>query len=244
MAIVGRVSDMGFTQVPGNNTTVPYSKWTYVQVVSLVAGVNVLTNLVAAKDVPVGQAFLGNLNYFRPIDAYAIDKTLDSDAEPLPMGVGVKLVNDWGAASGGTIQASDGYVSIGVIMFDKNGQLTSQEFSISAYGFIGATNQMNQLPGTPNNYPIWTANNTAPSSETSPTYAMAPGVQSQFGLVLFQRDAYQSQGFTNADPTYTSTSNTSYSTGSPSEKQADTWLDQNATPLLINRYNGTLVKGE
>ena len=28
------------------------------------------------------------------------------------------------------------------------------------------------------------------------------------------------------------------------EAREERWLDQNATPVLINRYNGTLIRGE
>jgi type II secretory pathway pseudopilin PulG len=246
MAIVQREIDAGFVEV-GRSTITPtfYPKWTYLH---RVVGTNpvISTYFVALQDVPAGTRINNNLTFFTECDPNVIDKITDSDAEALPQGVGVKLVNDWGAASGGTTQASDGYVSIGVIMFDKNGQLTTQQFSISASGFLGSTMQMSQLPGNPDNYPVWQGNGTSylTNSAGSVEYAMAPGVYSQFGLVLYDRDAYQNQGYTNSDPTYTSTSNTNYSTGTPSEKQADQWLDQNAAPLLINRFNGTLVKGE
>jgi type II secretory pathway pseudopilin PulG len=44
-------------------------------------------------------------------------------------------------------------------------------------------------------------------------------VYSQFGFVLYDRAAYENVG-------------------------DDAWLDANALPVLVNRYNGTLVKGE
>jgi hypothetical protein len=30
----------------------------------------------------------------------------------------------------------------------------------------------------------------------------------------------------------------------PAERNEEAWLDNNSTPLMINRYNGTLVRGE
>jgi hypothetical protein len=50
------------------------------------------------------------------------------------------------------------------------------------------------------------------------------------------------------DPTYTeliSNQYTAYTSGTtPSQFAEENWLDQNATPLLLNRYTGTLIKAE
>jgi prepilin-type N-terminal cleavage/methylation domain-containing protein len=47
--------------------------------------------------------------------------------------------------------------------------------------------------------------------------------RSQFGLALFDRDMHE---------------------GRPSNRTSDAWIDDNAIPLLVNRYNGTLIRGE
>ena len=49
-------------------------------------------------------------------------------------------------------------------------------------------------------------------------------VQSQFGLVLYDTEALANQGVTGT--------------------AEETWLDTNATPVLVNRYNGTLLRAE
>ena len=58
---------------------------------------------------------------------------------------------------------------------------------------------------------------------------------SSFGFVLFEEDQMKDKfGDYYADPIFT--------TG-VTEGGEESWLDENATAVLINRYNGTLVKG-
>jgi hypothetical protein len=55
--------------------------------------------------------------------------------------------------------------------------------------------------------------------------------------VLFDLPTFQSKGFTLEDP--------QISGGQFSgEAGEENWLNTNATAVLINRYNGTLVRGE
>ena len=72
-------------------------------------------------------------------------------------------------------------------------------------------------------------------------------------IIVFQHEAFAAQGFPpndtaqTEDPAYTTqNSNQSglYTSGSPSQKTEEDWLDQNATPLLIDRYTGTLIRAE
>lgn len=75
---------------------------------------------------------------------------------------------------------------------------------------------------------------------TAPANVAARVVKSQVGFVLFDEEAFKNNGGTNddlqirdpaalfADPEF-------------SEEQ---WLDNNSVPILVNRYNGSLVKGE
>jgi len=78
------------------------------------------------------------------------------------------------------------------------------------------------------------------------------GVASQYGVVVFQQEAYLGQRsptqpealYTDPTPALPSTPLPSYSTGSPTQLTEENWLDQNATPLLIDRYTGTLIRGE
>lgn len=59
----------------------------------------------------------------------------------------------------------------------------------------------------------------------SPPKDIAPSATtySHFGLVLFDREMHENR---------------------PSSKTSDVWINENAIPLLVNRYNGTLIRGE
>lgn len=61
--------------------------------------------------------------------------------------------------------------------------------------------------------------------------------RSVVGLVHFDSEAFKSAGFSQADPQFT---NSSYGPEAAEEK----WLDANASPILIGRYTGALVKGD
>jgi prepilin-type N-terminal cleavage/methylation domain-containing protein len=78
-------------------------------------------------------------------------------------------------------------------------------------------------------------------------------VCSQVALILFDYDAFKAMGFTDQDAdlssaqTYTAPwpiNTTSDGDGVHSEKDEETWLDNNSTPLMINRYDGTLIRAE
>jgi hypothetical protein len=73
---------------------------------------------------------------------------------------------------------------------------------------------------------------------TQPTTTRAP-VRGALGLALVDAELFRNAGGTLADPQLLATS----FNGSP-ESAEESWLDENATPLLINRYTGTLVKGQ
>jgi hypothetical protein len=64
--------------------------------------------------------------------------------------------------------------------------------------------------------------------------AGAGALRSAFGLVLFERDPFLSNG--NLPDAQIS--------GGSAETGEEDWLDQNSTPLLINRFNGTLLRSE
>jgi prepilin-type N-terminal cleavage/methylation domain-containing protein len=149
----------------------------------------------------------------------------------------------------------------GCILFDGNGKLVVRQ-----YGF-----QMAQAGGLPSNLCSLLANaypssglsaasgviNNAGSSSYLPTIASAPPLSgtppsypdkafatvpySQLGLVLFGQDEFKSQGFTDTDPDQTLPPATGQM---QAEQTEEAWIDAHSTPVLINRYNGTLIKGE
>jgi prepilin-type N-terminal cleavage/methylation domain-containing protein len=77
---------------------------------------------------------------------------------------------------------------------------------------------------------------------------------SQVGLILFDHDAFQSLGFTDADADIQGVGYTTpwpingtggvNGDGIHSEFDEENWLDVNSTPITINRVNGTLIRGE
>lgn len=161
-------------------------------------------------------------------DQWVIDAEADTDLLPLSSGIGAQLVNDSNPyTNAGVLIASNRYVNFGAILFDSTGQLVSKRISFSKNGLIGtAAGLAENIP-----YPY------APPNFMQKTGVM---VYSQFGLVLNDVNAYTGAGGSLAAQSIFS-SNPSYS--GPEQTQ-ESWLDSNATPLLVNRYNGTLVKAE
>jgi prepilin-type N-terminal cleavage/methylation domain-containing protein len=152
----------------------------------------------------------------------------------LPNGVGLQTIANPSVT--GNTPGSDRYLGFnpsstsikfgGVILFDANGRLVTQTYCLlcnTIFGGGAVTN--NALQGGP---PL-------PNTTVNGSHAYFP--QSQFGFVLFDRDAFLNQGFPDGDYGLDQ-SVTSYNAAK------DTWLDANSTPVLVNRYNGTLIKGE
>lgn len=107
------------------------------------------------------------------------------------------------------------YFNPTVVMFDSNGMLATMPFEILFGGAMAS--QMDKSTALP---VFSTATPTAPSFYGN---AGLPNVlTSQIGIVLFDDELFK-----NVNP-------------SP----VDSWIDTNSTPVMINRYNGTLVKGE
>ena len=124
----------------------------------------------------------------------------------------------------------------GVILFDGQGHLISNE----RYGFrfrhvpppnpspgdVLRKSAMGQLAfGTaatpiPNDWPTTTGGTNY--------------LRSQSGFVLFDQETFQNAGGTDADN----------SPSASAEVNEEQWLDTNATPIFINRYNGTLIRAE
>lgn len=152
----------------------------------------------------------------------------NTDFQLLPQGVGVQLIN-----SNPTGQPNfDRYLRTGVIMFDRFGRFESIPYSVSKSSTLGLAMHL--------------------SANMQP-----PGLSlySQFGLVLYDRQTFlaQSSGASNFtevdfilkgffDPAIYPAS--SFPTAFPDEQTEEAWIDANSLPLLINRYNGSLIKGE
>ncbi len=223
-----------------------YVKVTKYGVVDYYVSTQTGTSLGSLSGPPSGQ----NSNaVWRAVFGQPLDIRQDTDLVPLPAGIAVQTICN--CSVNGSARTTDGYLSVGVILFDGQGRLTSVP-----YGIAGATSSTGTLPTGPNHVFL------SQISGLNYAYPQVPGVYnnsgatqfgvpSQFGLVVFQRNAFSGQGFPTIDPTYlypTSSLSGQYSqsqNGSTQTKAAeDTWMDTNATPLLINRYTGTLIRGE
>ena len=66
-----------------------------------------------------------------------------------------------------------------------------------------------------------------------------------FGFVLFDQESCRNLFGTPQDPD--GDRDPQVESGgriTPAEQKEEAWLDANAVPVLINRYNGTLIRGE
>jgi type II secretory pathway pseudopilin PulG len=181
----------------------------------------------------------------------AVDQTSDSDLQPLPTGVGVQVINNCNMNGTNGLRASNGYLPIGVILFNQEGVLTAvKSISFAVYGHLGTSGNFSSysIAASQGAIPLYVAANPAQGLSLS----------SSFGLVVFDKQSFETSNFyASLNPafpsqleSYSSNGNngvyqpqTTSSSGT-GDGQADYWLDQNATPLLINRYNGTLIRSE
>jgi prepilin-type N-terminal cleavage/methylation domain-containing protein len=175
-----------------------------------------------------------------------LDAVPQREQMALPNGVGLQTIANPNVT--GNAVGADRYLGFnpsltavkfgGVILFDANGRLVTQTYCLLCNSiFGGGTVSNNILQGTP--LPNTTANGSGFSSY--------PGgfPQSQFGFVLFDRDAFLNQGYTDGDDGLDpSVSTYGMATTAGSEAAEEVWLDANSTPILVNRYNGTLIKAE
>jgi type II secretory pathway pseudopilin PulG len=174
-----------------------------------------------------------------------LDVTADSDVQAFPTGVGVQVINNCTMTGNPPVRQSNGYLPIGVVLFNGQGQLAPlQTISFAVHGHLGTI-------GTFSGYSLQSGQSTIPYYNS--TGAVGLPLTSALGLVGFDKQTFDSQNFySTLTPQFPSqltsmstptTGNSAYST-STGDGTADAWLDANSTPLLINRYNGTLVRSE
>lgn len=175
---------------------------------------NVMMVVVKIYDSPVGSGWAPGASY---IDT---DSQLP-EGQMLPPGVGAAFI-------AGRISTNTTYSKVGLVSFDALGR-----FEPIVYGFEpsknpatgGAPSALQTQYQLDNTYRIW-------SSMSPPEVA-----RSHVGLML-----YDKKSFKDVDP-----SNNSPTLFTAGESQ---WLDgqspgkSGGLPLMINRYNGTLIRGE
>ena len=201
---------------------------------------------------------------------FYLDLVPDRDPIALPVGVGLQGIDNAsiapGTASAGGTRRDDGYVGYnplvglqpappaggprygGVILFDGYGRVINKR-----YGFLigreapGGTVRSIQptLIGALFGY---SNGNVDVPEYFVPRQSVGAGnttennhpPRSQFGFALFDAQPFRTLGFTDADPQFDPGAG-GYATP---EQDEEKWIDQNGIPVLINRYNGTLVRGE
>jgi prepilin-type N-terminal cleavage/methylation domain-containing protein len=178
-----------------------------------------------------------------------IDIRADTDIEALPTGTAVQTLCDYQTTNTGGnpgARQSDNYLGVGVILFDSDGAVTTTPYGISIAGKLSFAANFSAIPDNGTNSPRLHGfpDATGVLSDWDPSTGQPQphsslGVKSQVGLVVFNREAFVTQGFSATDPVY------DYPTGSApytNEAAEEQWLDNNAQPLLIDRFNGSLVR--
>ena len=201
-----------------------------------------------------------------------LDAVPSRDTLQLPTGVRLQTVYN-NTSTTATPTTMDRYLGFnpvntsvkigGCILFDGNGKLISRPYGFQMAQLNGATASLSALGGmlfgTSTTLASLTGdivNATASSYSYVPGYTTAPSGAtpalsiSQLGMVLFDYDAFQSLGFKDIDAV---PNNQPYGTGpmtvgtitqTQSEQAEETWLDTNSAPVMVNRFNGTLIRGE
>jgi len=193
-----------------------------------------------------------------PVDPdYYLDAVPDRDPIALPVGVGLQGIDN--AEFNGSNRRDDGYIGYnpgplpggtrcgGVILFDGFGRVINKFVGFHLGGLDVLTGGKQVRPTRLGEVFGYQPMDTPPKhfvpqqvvgGGTSPMSKMPP--LSLFGFVLYDAEPFKAQGFTDNDPQFDNTA------GNYAAKEMDEekWLDKNGVPVLINRYNGTLVRGE
>lgn len=187
---------------------------------------------------PTVLGFCNNNPYWTLYTGVDLDVVPDADPQPLPGGVGVRLINDYvRTVTGSTTPVWYArYVPLGVIMFDAQGRMECVPYDIqpgtTLGNMVGLTEPTTAAPSPPA-FPA-----SVSASPNSPSYvyyapataAGAYSVYTDFGVALFDRAAFNAQSFA---------TDTTYLTG---QEAADTWVDQNGAVLAVDRFTGQLVQ--
>lgn len=167
-----------------------------------------------------------------------------TDIMYLPRGVGAQVLVSARTTTGGQL---DRYLHAGVIFFGPDGRLMPEQTWGVLFNGVDLPDATNQdLTSSRLGMLIRFDSNPA-SSADSTNIDPVPSLTSDrlrggLGVILFDRQAYLSQGFPLWDAMLDPSR--SFDAGTPSERTKETWLDANGTLLLVNRFNGTLLRAE
>jgi Tfp pilus assembly protein FimT len=225
---------------------------------------NVNVALVEQVDKPSGAAALD-------VDVY-LDLTGDRDVMSLSKGISVQVIDDGGSSAApndryigfNNINATPGSAALparaenrplygGVILFDARGQLTSKRYALRVKRFDSTAaadvyTPMGVLlyePPDPTVTPPANHREVVPIDPTPPANATRV-MKSQLGYVLFDLETFKNanEGSPFNDAVRDLQVESPAQSYGAHERAKENWIDQNATAWLINRYTGTLVKGE
>jgi prepilin-type N-terminal cleavage/methylation domain-containing protein len=183
-----------------------------------------------------------------------LDLVADADPVLLPPGVGIQMLDNRtpGVArdqdryigfntvhSGGTIPPP-GTSYGGAILFNSRGNLADARYGYRTLASGGGLTALGEILFGRTSSSGGDADIVPFAPPAGP--AEAAMLRSHIGFVLFESEPYFNQfgGAETALPDPQVTGGT-YALDEQNEEQ---WLDQNAVPFLINRYNGTLIRGE
>jgi type II secretory pathway pseudopilin PulG len=167
------------------------------------------------------------------LDDEELDTLVGYDFQYLPPGVGAQTINDpdpTGTAAGNPQR--DRYLRQGLILFGGDGALLHRKYIIGSPAATDTDDthlfrvmgfQLRTGPGL--------ATTSVGANATYPIY-------SQLGVVLYDEPNFRTAGGTQDDPV-----NDNAAITAP-ESAEESWLDKNSLSLMLNRYNGTLVRGE
>jgi type II secretory pathway pseudopilin PulG len=191
------------------------------------------------------------------IDVY-LDLTSDRDVLTLPAGIGVQTIDDNSGAiyddryigyntkarhPGGTVADTD-FSYGGVILFDGRGQLVCKSYAFqtqrnnvwTAMGTLLWTNTINPATDIPD--PLH--DDIAPVDPVQVYGGRPLYLRSQIGIAVYSEELFSGQGsFTRDDAQVRAPGNPD-----SAEQAEEQWIDEHATLAMINRYNGSLLKGE
>jgi prepilin-type N-terminal cleavage/methylation domain-containing protein len=156
------------------------------------------------------------------------------DVQTLPKGVGLQGVRNTVNAGG---PPTDRYITTACVMFDGEGRLSFNNYGL----FLG----VRPTTGTGINYSRLGASVQMFFANGNPVYNIPSNVllSCQAGFAVYDHQTFKDAGYDERH--FVTGELTQYSTNQPGdEKSAETWIDNNSTFLLINRYNGTLLKSE
>jgi prepilin-type N-terminal cleavage/methylation domain-containing protein len=191
------------------------------------------------------------------VAAYRLDLVPDRDVVLLPQGVGIQFIDD---------EPDDRYVGFntrtdsgstnnetvvpygGVVMFDTKGRLVSDTYAFRL-SYPGPPARASELAR-------FLMDDPARGGGTPTVVDPTPLPFSKIGFVLFDEEEFAAvfregreadtteENDSQVDERVTFGTPTNPAGGTPDEADEEMWLDENAVPILINRYNGTLVRGQ